>query len=101
MDMVIMVAESIFLIFGSLVTAILLCMLLWRVLLLVRCPEYGALLIVALVIITLAVPLTHSQFLRMTLLFAMAGAIPFWIAGREWRSSTKGSMQMPTRKRAH
>lgn len=101
MGMLITVAESILLIFGSLIGAVLLCMLLWRLLLLVRHPEYGALLIVPLVVVTLAVPLTHSPFVRMTLLFAMAGAVPLWIAGRAWRSSAKDAIRLPDGSRAH
>lgn len=95
MDMIVMVAESVCLIFGSLIAAVLLCMMLWYLLLPVRHPEFGALLIVTLVIVTLTVPLTHSPFIRMTLLFAMAGAVPLWFAGREWRSATKDRPKIP------
>lgn len=97
MGMLLTAVEFLYLIFGSLLGAILLCISLWRLLALAHHPEYGAvvvvaLTIVALTIVTLAVPLTRSPFVRMLLLFAMTGAIPLWIAGRAWRSRTEDTL---------
>ncbi len=101
MDLLVMVAESFFLIVGSLAAAVVLCMALWHLFLLVRHPELGALVIVPLVVITLAMPLTHSPFVRMMMLFAMAGALPLWIAGREWRRNAKGEPTAPAHHQRH
>ncbi len=92
MSMLMTVLRSILLIFGSLLGAIFLCMLLWRILAMVSHPEYGALAIILLTVVAIAAPLTHSPFVRMTLLFAMAGAVPLWIAGREWRAVHKAGI---------
>jgi hypothetical protein len=82
-------AKSVFLIFGSMGVAIVLCMLLWHLLTFIRHPEMGVLVIGIVVVAAFAAPFSHSPFLRMTLLFVIAGAVPFWIAGREWRAARK------------
>lgn len=81
--------ESVCLIFGSLGLAILLNMACWRLLRIVRHPELGALVIAGMAVAVIAGSLTHSPFLRMTFLFAAAGAVPLWIAGREWRANQR------------
>lgn len=82
-------AKSICLIFGSLAAAILLCLLLWHLMRYIRHPELGALVIALIAIVALTMPFTDNLFVRMMLLFAAAGAVPLWIAGREWRAAEK------------
>lgn len=86
------VAESVCLIFGSLLAAFLLCFALWRLLAIVRHPELGAIVVAAVAITVLFVPMTHSPFVRLMLLFAATGAVPLWIAGREWRAAEKAKL---------
>jgi hypothetical protein len=83
------IAESVCLIFGSLAAAIFVSLLLWHVLQRVHHPEFAALVIGAVAIVFLFGPFQHHPFLRLTLLFALAGTVPLWIAGREWRAKHK------------
>jgi hypothetical protein len=81
--------ESIALIIGSLVTAILMCQLLWSVFRWLRHPAWAALAVLTLVALALADQLPPSKFLQMVLMFAALGAIPLWMEGLAWRRRTK------------
>lgn len=104
MWLLVTVAESVFMIFGSLICAILLCMALWYGLRPLHHPELAAIIIGALTIVALMTPFTYSPFFRLTIMFAAIGAVPLWIAGIEWRASqrttaaTRGHdrMRLPT-----
>lgn len=85
MQTILIVAEAIGLVVGSLVAAALLCWLLWDVFRLVRHPEWTASAVLALLVLALGGKLPHSQFLNMVLTFAVIAAVPLWIAGRAWR----------------
>jgi len=77
--------ESIALIIGSLLAAILLCWLLWFLFRLLRHPAWSALAILALVALACTGRLPASPFLQMVLAFAALGAIPLWSEGKAWR----------------
>ena len=85
MRILLVIAESIALIVGSVAAAILLCWLLWHAFRLIRHPAWGPPIVVVPVIFWAANMLPRSDFLRMTLLFALLAAIPFWVEGRAWR----------------
>ena len=85
MQVLLVIVESIGLIVGSVAAAILLCWFLWRAFRLVRHPAWGPPIVVVPVILWAANMLPRSDFLRMTLVFALLAAIPFWIEGRAWR----------------
>lgn len=96
-----MVAESICLIFGSLVCAVLLCFLSWRLADLIGHPEISGLIVAVAAIAALAIPFTESPFLRLTMLFALGGVVPLWLTGRMRRAETKGKMPTFPVHRAH
>lgn len=81
--------ESIALIIGSLVVAILMCRLLWSLFRWLRHPAWAALAVLTLVVLALAGELPSSKFLQMVLMFAALGAIPLWTEGLAWRRQTK------------
>ena len=81
--------ESIVLIIGSLVVAILMCRLLWSLFRWLRHPAWAALAVLTLVGLALAGQLPPSKFLQMVLMFAALGAIPLWMEGLAWRRRTK------------
>lgn len=81
--------ESIALIIGSLVVAILMCQLFWSLFRWLRHPAWAALAVLTLVALALAGQLPPSKFLQMVLMFAALGAIPLWMEGRAWRRRTK------------
>ena len=85
MLILLVIVESIGLIVGSAVAAILLCWLLWSAFRLMRHPAWGPPIVVVPVALWAANILPPSEFLRMTLLFALFAAIPFWVEGRAWR----------------
>ncbi|MCE7797544.1 hypothetical protein LWE61_13405 [Sphingobium sufflavum] len=89
MWLLVTVAESILLIFGSLLCAILLCLAAWRLMRPVHHPEFAAFFIGALTILAVTMPIGHSPFLRMVMLFAAIGAVPLWIMGRQWRANER------------
>lgn len=81
--------ESIALIIGSLVVAILMCRFLWSLFRWLRHPAWAALAVLTLVALALAGQLPSSKFLQMVLMFAALGAIPLWMEGLAWRRRTK------------
>jgi hypothetical protein len=87
MDILLVIVESVGLVVGSIVAAILLCSLLWTVFKLVHHPAWGPPIVVVPVILWAANLLPRSEFLRMTMVFAMVAAVPFWVEGRAWRTA--------------
>lgn len=87
MHIMLVIVDSIGLIVGSVAAAILLCWSLWSAFRLVGHPAWGPPIVVIPVILWAANLLPHSEFLRMTLLFAPLAAIPFWVEGRAWRAA--------------
>lgn len=85
MHMLLVIAESIGLIVGSAAAAILLCWSLWSLFRLIGHPAWGPPLVIVPIILWGADLLPSSDFLRLTLLFALLAAIPFWVEGRAWR----------------
>ncbi|MGN6817825.1 MAG: hypothetical protein ACTHJR_04055 [Sphingomonas sp.] len=81
------IVESLGLIIGSVVAAILICWFLWSAFRLIRHPAWGPPIVVVPVILWAANMLPRSEFLRMTLVFALLAAIPFWVEGRAWRAA--------------
>jgi hypothetical protein len=59
--------------------------LLWSAFRLIRHPAWGPPIVIVPVILWAANMLPRSEFLRMTLVFALLVAIPFWVEGRAWR----------------
>ena len=86
MRTVLLIAESIGLVVGSLAAGILLCGLLWLLFRIIRHPAWGPPLVAIPAILALAGQLPNSAFLHMALVFAVVAAAPFWIAGRAWRA---------------
>ncbi|WP_066824335.1 hypothetical protein [Sphingomonas mali] len=87
MQILLVIVESIGLVVGSIAAAILLCWLLWSAFRLIRHPAWGPPIVILPVILWAANMLPRSEFLRMTLVFALLAAIPFWIEGRAWRAA--------------
>jgi len=85
MQLILIVAGAIGLVVGSLAAAALLCWFLWYVFQLALHPEWGALAILIFLVLGLVGELPRSQFLAMTLTFAVIAAAPLWFAGRAWR----------------
>lgn len=85
MQLILIAAGAIGLIVGSLAAAALLCWLLWYVFRLALHPEWGAPAILIFLVLGLFGELPKSQFLEMTLTFAVVAAVPLWFAGRAWR----------------
>ncbi|MEO9130693.1 MAG: hypothetical protein ABI240_05735 [Sphingomonas sp.] len=84
MIVVAMLAEALGMVAGSLAMAVFLCWFCWRLAKIVHHPAWGPPIVVP-VLLALAGLLPASQFLDMTLAFAVVFAIPFWIEGRAWR----------------
>jgi len=82
MQFIILVLESIGLIMGSLVAALLLCLGLSRLLRLARHPDW--ILLPAIALVPAAFLLSDSEFVRMTVILAMLMAIPLWMEDRPW-----------------
>lgn len=82
MQFIILVLESIGLIMGSLVAALLLCLGLSHLLRLARHPDW--ILLPAIAIVPTAFLLSDSEFVRMTAILAMLMAIPLWIEDHPW-----------------
>ncbi|MCW6537626.1 hypothetical protein [Sphingomonas lycopersici] len=77
------ILDSLGLIIGSIVAAMLVGYTLWLLFRFIAHPELSA---IALLITTpLAVAASTSQFVRMTAFFAVVVAVPLWLMGREWR----------------
>ena len=86
MHILLIIIESVGSVVGSVTAAILLCWLLWTIFRLARHPAWGPPIIVAPVALWALGRLPSSEFLHMTLAFALLAAIPFWAEGRAWRS---------------
>lgn len=89
MQLVLILAGAIGLVVGSLAAAALLCWFLWYAFRLVLHPEWGASAILILLVLALGGELPISQFLDMTLAFAIVATLPLWFAGRTWRRLRK------------
>jgi hypothetical protein len=87
MNAILAVVSSLGLVIGSLVTATVLCWLLWRVFVATRHPDWAPGGIAILVALALTGNLPGSPFLQLALAFSVAGAVPLWIEGRAWRRS--------------
>jgi len=85
MHILLVIMESLGLIIGSIVAAILLCWSLWSAFRLVRHPAWGPPIVIVPAVLWAADMLPPSDFLRLTLVFALLAAIPFWVEGRAWR----------------
>lgn len=77
------VLESLSLVIGSIVSAMLVGYALWLLFRFIGHPELSA--VVLLIAIPLAVAASTSPFVRMTAFFAVVVAVPLWFVGREWR----------------
>lgn len=86
MQAILLILTAIASVVGGLVAAALLCWLLWHLFTPIRHPEWAPLVILILTWLALVGKLPDSEFLHMTLAFAMVAAVPFWIAGRTWRN---------------
>lgn len=95
MQLILMVVEGIGLVIGSLALAVLLCWFLWYAFQLVQHPEWGALVVLTLILLAFAGELPKSQFLYMTLTFALVAAVPLWLAGRAWRKESRQHLVKP------
>lgn len=85
MQTILMVAEAVGEAIGSLVTAALLCWLLWDAFKLARHPAWAAWAVLIVLALALLGKLPKSEFLDMALAFAAIGTVPLWVAGRAWR----------------
>ena len=93
MQLILIAAGAIGLIVGSLAAAALFCWLLWYVFRLALHPEWGAPAILILLVLGLVGKLPKSQFLDMTLTFAVVAAVPLWFAGRAWRRQRRQALK--------
>lgn len=84
MELILIAVEAIASTIGSLAAAGLLCWLLWYAFRLVSHPEWGAVAVLMLLGLALLGALPKSEFMKMTLMFAVIAAVPLWIAGRAW-----------------
>ncbi|HSI16726.1 MAG TPA: hypothetical protein VK980_03080 [Sphingomonas sp.] len=84
MHMVLIIAQSIALTLASAAAGTFLCLSSWLLFRLVRHPQWAPLLVLAAIAFAAAGKLPDSEFLRRTLVFAVAAAGPFWIAGLVW-----------------
>lgn len=95
MQLILILAGAIGLVVGSLLAAALLCWFLWYGFRLVLHPEWGAPAILALLVLALFGELLTSEFLHMTLAFAVIAAAPLWFAGRAWRRVRRQLLDRP------
>jgi len=86
---ILIVASATGLILGSLATAGLLCWLMWDAGKFFRHPEWVAWAILVALALSLAGKLPESEFAHLVLVFALAGGLPLWFAGRAWRRRQK------------
>jgi hypothetical protein len=93
--MVLIIAQSIGSTLASAAAGILLCWSLWLVFRLVRHPHWGPPLILVPFACALAGLLPDSEFLRRTLIFAVASVGPFWVAGLIWRANRREYPNIP------
>ena len=87
MHILLIIVESVGSVVGSVTAAILLCWLLWTIFRLGHHPAWGPPIIVIPVALWALGRLPSSEFLHMTLAFALLAAIPFWAEGRAWRNA--------------
>ena len=92
MELILIAVEAVVSTIGSLAAAALLCWLLWYAFRLVSHPEWGAVAVLMLLGLALLGALPKSEFMKMTLMFAVIAAVPLWIAGRAWH---RQSLQKP------
>jgi len=92
MQLILILAGAIGLIVGSLAAAALLCWFLWYSFRLVMHPEWAISVVLILLVLAAAGELPRSQFLGMTLTFAVVAAVPLWFAGRAWRRQRRQAM---------
>ena len=95
MQLILMVVEAIGLVVGSLAAAVLLCWFLWYAFRLVLHPEWAVSVVLMLLLLAFAGELPKSQFLDMTLTFAVVAAVPLWFAGRAWRKQRSAGFEQP------
>ena len=85
MQTILLVAEAIGSVLGSVAGAALLCWLFWEAFRAVRHPEWTAAAVLVLLALALTGKLPKSGFLNMVMMFALTAAILLWVAGRAWR----------------
>lgn len=91
MDLILIATEAIVSTVGALAAAALLCWVLWYAFRLAAHPEWAAAAVLMLLGLALIGVLPKSEFLKITLMFAVIAAVPLWIAGRAWhRKSRQG-----------
>ncbi len=101
MSVITLALEAIGLVLGSLVAAILLCATLWCVFRHLGHPDWGPPLVLMLVPIGLLGWLPRSEFVSMTVVFAVIAALPFWAEGRAWRARYAGGPSFGARVARH
>ena len=86
MSIIMTIVASFALIVGSLTCAVLIAAGLWLALRRIGHPGWAALPILALVVIALFGWLPNSEFVKLTVAFAVVLAIPIWLEGRGWQA---------------
>ncbi|QBM76635.1 hypothetical protein E2E30_13300 [Sphingomonas sp. AAP5] len=99
MQMILVMVGAIGLVVTSLLAAALLCWFLWYGFRLVLHPEWGAPAILTLLVLALLGELPTSEFLHMTLAFAVVAAAPLWFAGCAWRKQRRPVLDAQCEKR--
>lgn len=79
------IAEGFGLAIGSLLAAMLLCWLCWNAFKILRHPEWGPPLVLAIVVTRFGGDITSNLFFTSTLMFAGIAAALCWPAGKDWR----------------
>jgi hypothetical protein len=90
MHTILVLVETVALVAGALAGAAMLCCATWYMCRLVHHPEWAAFLILCLVAVALTGALPRSGLLNLALAFALAGTLPLWLAGRDWRRRWSG-----------
>lgn len=93
MKLILVAAGAIGMVVGSLAAAVLLCWFLWYAFRLMLHPEWGASAILMVLMLALFGELPKSEFLNMTLTFAVVAAVPLWFAGRAWRNQRRQALK--------
>lgn len=89
MEFILISVEAIVSTVGALAAAALLCWVLWHAFKLALHPEWAAAAVPMLLGLALVGALPASEFLKMTLMFAVIAAVPLWIAGRAWHGQSR------------